>query len=534
MAYSIRKSDGTLVTVADNAIDTNFYNPTGGSTGLGMGIQLIGRNAIDFGAANAQTFLQLTENFSSSTGSQPIGAKALQGQLWYDQLLSRLYVRVTPGIPGADSLVPNWEQIVTSGSGNAPTASQLQTARNISATGDAAWTVLFDGSANVTSGLVLSSVNGNIGSFGDSTHTPVFTVNAKGLITSVTNTLITSSGPAPGLIGGAAGDLPYQSAPSTTTFLTAVATGQVLVSGATPSWSTTPTFVGTNITGTATTLNIGGNAATATSASNITGGGVGGLPYQFAPSTTTFLPAVATGRVLVSGTTPSWSTTPTFVGTNITGTATALSIGGNAATATTATSATTATTATSATTATTATNIAGGAIGSVVYQSAASTTATLAVGTTGQILTVTGGVPTWRSATTAAGMWGYYNMAAQAVSGNINFQTASGNEVGVSGYVLGVLSVQNTGVYNVSSSVSYYTGGGFVGTLEIAIFKNGITTGFKNRALDGNNDGSRYCVSVSGLIQLTAGDNVSIRATFANGSSLDTPGFGTFTGIRLS
>lgn len=123
MAYSIHKADGTTVTVADNAIDTDFYNATGGSTGLGMGIQLIGRNAIDYGAAVAQSFLQMTENFSSATGTQPIGANALQGQLWYDKTLSTLYVRVTPGISGADSLATNWRKIpvtnpVTPGDGD--------------------------------------------------------------------------------------------------------------------------------------------------------------------------------------------------------------------------------------------------------------------------------------------------------------------------------------------------------------------------------------------------------------------------------
>lgn len=111
MAYSIRKSDGTLVSVADNAIDTDFYNPTGGSTGAGMGIQLIGRNAIDYGAAVAQTFLQMTENFSSATGTQPVGSKALQGQLWFDKDEGSLYVRVTPGVPGADNLAVNWRKI---------------------------------------------------------------------------------------------------------------------------------------------------------------------------------------------------------------------------------------------------------------------------------------------------------------------------------------------------------------------------------------------------------------------------------------
>jgi len=66
MAYNIHLSDGTPVTIPDNAIDTSYYNPTGGSTGNGLGIQLPGRNAINYGAATAQNFLQLTENFCSS------------------------------------------------------------------------------------------------------------------------------------------------------------------------------------------------------------------------------------------------------------------------------------------------------------------------------------------------------------------------------------------------------------------------------------------------------------------------------------
>ena len=52
-------------------------------------------------------------------------------------------------------------------------------------------------------------------------------------------------------------------------------------------------------------------------------------------------------------------------------------------------------TATLATTATTATNLAGGAAGSLPYQSASATTAMLAIGTTGQVLRVTAGLPAW-------------------------------------------------------------------------------------------------------------------------------------------
>lgn len=47
----------------------------------------------------------------------------------------------------------------------------------------------------------------------------------------------------------------------------------------------------------------------------------------------------------------------------------------------------------------TATNLAGGATGSIPYQSAASTTAMLAAGTNGQVLTLAGGVPTWAAST---------------------------------------------------------------------------------------------------------------------------------------
>lgn len=62
-------------------------------------------------------------------------------------------------------------------SGNSATATKLATARDITMTGDGAWTVSFDGSGNVTAGMTLATVNSNVGSY-----TKV-TVNAKGLVT---------------------------------------------------------------------------------------------------------------------------------------------------------------------------------------------------------------------------------------------------------------------------------------------------------------------------------------------------------------
>jgi len=69
-----------------------------------------------------------------------------------------------------------------------------------------------------------------------------------------------------------------------------------------------------NLTGTASSAT---TATTATTATNIAGGAAGSIPYQSAANTTVLL-ATGTG-VLVGGTTPAYSTTPTLTGTNFTG-----------------------------------------------------------------------------------------------------------------------------------------------------------------------------------------------------------------------
>jgi len=95
MAYTIYKSDGTGVTVPDNAIDVQFYSPNVNGAGKGLGTQLIGRNAIDYGTPVAQNFLQLTENFCSTIA--PPNATALQGQLWFDKTNVILKVNISAG-----------------------------------------------------------------------------------------------------------------------------------------------------------------------------------------------------------------------------------------------------------------------------------------------------------------------------------------------------------------------------------------------------------------------------------------------------
>jgi hypothetical protein len=194
--------------------------------------------------------------------------------------------------------------------------------------------------------------------------------------------------------------IPYASSTS------ALSTGSALTFNGT-NLSTTGSFVSTVATGTApltvssTTQVANLNAATSGAATNISSGTTGAVPYQSAASTTAFLNgntsttpqfvtstgtgSVAQAPTLTSSTgsgsvvlatsptlvTPALGTPSALVGTNITGTASGLSIGGNSATAT---------------------NVASGTTGAVPYQSAASTTAFLSgnTTTTPQFVTSTG------------------------------------------------------------------------------------------------------------------------------------------------
>ena len=113
----------------------------------------------------------------------------------------------------------------------------------------------------------------------------------------------------------------------------------------------------------------------------------------------------------VTGTTITANTQFTGAGTGLTGTATSLSIGGNAATATSAT---------------TATNLAGGATGSVPYQTSSGTTTFLAAGTDGFVLKLNAGVPTWAASTsgTVTSVGGTGTVSGISLSGTV---TSSGN-----------------------------------------------------------------------------------------------------------
>jgi hypothetical protein len=208
-----------------------------------------------------------------------------------------------------------------------------------------------------------------------------------------------------------AGGIAYGSGGTTLAFNAAGTVGQVLLSNGTsaPTWGSTP------------------------AASALSGGVAGAIPYQSAPSTTGFSAAGTSGQVLTSAGTsvPTWTTatnanTASAIvqrdasGNFSAGTITA-SLNGNASTASTATSATTASTATSATT---AVNLAGGAAGSVPYNSSAGATTFLALGTTNYVLTAGASAPQYVAQSSLA--VGSATNIAGGGAGQFLYNTASG------------------------------------------------------------------------------------------------------------
>jgi hypothetical protein len=219
-------------------------------------------------------------------------------------------------------------------------------------------------------GLTLSGTVTESGSltFGG-TPTGTWPIDISG--NAATATSATSATIATNLAGGATGSVPYQSAAGTTTFLAAGTNGQILtLASGVPTWAAAPA---TGITITDDTSTNATRYLTFTSATTgtITGENVSSTKLQFNPST----------GVLTS-------TSFSGAGTGLTGTASSLSIGGNAATATSAI---------------TATNLANGLANQIAYQTGASATSFITAPTNSNTyLSWNGSAFAWSSVTTGA------------------------------------------------------------------------------------------------------------------------------------
>ena len=157
---------------------------------------------------------------------------------------------------------------------------------------------------------------GTAGTYGSASSVPVFVTNASGQVSSVTNTAIAIANTQ---VSGL-GTMSTQNSNSvaitggTIDGTTIGGTTAAAVTGTTITANTQFTGAGTGLTGTASSLSIGGNAATATSATtatNLAGGTAGSLPYQSATSTTTFLAAGTNGQILtLAAGVPAWTNAP--------------------------------------------------------------------------------------------------------------------------------------------------------------------------------------------------------------------------------
>jgi hypothetical protein len=212
----------------------------------------------------------------------------------------------------------------TAVTGNAGTATVLATGRTISITGDLAYTSpIFNGSANITAAGTLATVNANVGTFGSATQVPVFTVNAKGLVTGVTNTLITggigtvTSVAATGSQGISVSGSPITGSGTLTLGLGAITPTSVAATGAVSGSNLSGTNTGNQtitLTGDVTGSGTGSFAATLVTVTAAKGGTgqttytAGDILYASGAASLAKLPVGTAGQVLtVAAGIPSWA-----------------------------------------------------------------------------------------------------------------------------------------------------------------------------------------------------------------------------------
>jgi len=333
------------------------------------------------------------------------------------------------------------------------------------------------------------------------------------------------------------------------------------VGGTTITASTQFSGPGTGLTGTATSLNIGGNAATvtngvyttgsysnpawitsilgsivsgavasATSATNVAGGTTGALPYQTGVGATGFLSLGTTNYVLTAG-----ASAPQYVAQST------LSVGS----------------ASTATSATTATNLAGGIASQIPYQTGAGATSFVANGTSGQVLTSNGtSAPSWTTPTAYATVTDdtttnatRYPLFANQTSGNLTTEYTSSTKyqynpstgvLSATGFSGSGASLTSLNASNLSSGTApsaqisgFYTGITGVGTLAagtwnattigVAYGGTGLTSTPANGALDiGNGTGfTRTTLTAGTGITITnASGSITVAASGGSGATI--------------
>lgn len=286
-----------------------------------------------------------------------------------------------------------------------------------------------------------------------------------------------------GLTGGADGSLVYQSATNTTSFLSIGSANQVLrvnSSGIAPEWVSQSS------------LSVG-SASTATTASNIASGALGSIPYQALAGSTVFLSIGTNTQVITSnGSIPAWTNQSSLA----VGRASNLSLGAAGSLVYQSAANTTAFlpiasnviltgngtspswTPSLSVTVGKAIDIALGSAGDLLYQSASNDTSFLGIGTAGQVLTSSGTAPQWSNQSSLS-------VGSATTAGSVSNALTAGSYL------------TSTGTYNGSVARTF------------AVDATNANTGNKIVARDINGDFSARNISanrITGLANVVSGD----------------------------
>lgn len=403
-----------------------------------------GINITTLDASGAVNFTTLTDNIAIGT-SQTSGTLSLGGA----------------SQTGAVTLAPSTKSI-TIGIGGGATESAESKTLNIGTAGVSGSTTAINIGASASGSASTTTLYGTVKVNGLTASKPVFTDATSNLTSS--GTLLTDQG-GTGLTSYAVGDLLYYSTGTALTKLSVGTNGQVLKStGTVPAWEDMSSLAVTSLsfgttgltpaTATQGAITVAGTLISSNGGTGLSSYTAGDLLYYAAGTTLSKLGIGANGQILTSnGSAPVW-TSGSSISVN------------------------------------TATNLAGGATGSVPYQSGASTTTFLSIGAANTVMTSTGTAPQW--GTSLTGLTGVSSSSitnTSLTSGRVVYSTTGGAQTDSAnltfdGTTLTANTLVSTNQATIDGLAVGQGGGNIASNTAVGVSAlNANTTGCRNTAI---------------------------------------------------